>query len=367
VQKIDLSTPQRASLFPTFGPPLARSQPGAWQWVDFPDSAAGNGSPTGLAINFSPDPHEKRLLIYFQAGGSCWDYTTASLHVGGYGAVMHLDGFGKKEWDHSLTARFHRKMWIFDRTDPSNPFRNAHFVYFPYCTGDIYVGDQVTTFKGPLPLMKRTVHFRGQANVRAYLKRIVPTFPELERVYLIGSSAGGFGATFSWWLANEAFRTVPVDVISDAGHPVLVPKPMFDRWIAAWAPQIPDHGPECRNGLKELLEFAERHYLGPDRYAMISTRKDFILSGFFGMLPSTHARYIDELRTKFFDDSARYPNVKHARYFIMDTYGHTVFPTNLVQRAAIGQMRLKQWLTQMVEHDPAWHSWYQRGRVIEQS
>jgi Pectinacetylesterase len=365
--KLDLSTPQRDELFPRFGPPIPRAAPGSWQWIDFPDTAAGDGSPTGLAINFAPDPHAKRLVVYFQAGGACWDYTTASLHVGGYGAVMHLNGFGRAVWERSLTARIHRKMWLFDRDDPTNPFRDAHLVYIPYCTGDIYVGDRVSELRGPLPFMRRTVHFRGQANVRAYLSRLVPTFPELSRVYLVGSSAGGFGATFSWWLANEAFRTVPIDVIADAGHPVLVPKAMFDRWIEAWGPRFPHHGDECRRGLKELLEFAERHYLGPDRYALISTRKDAVLSGFFGMLPATHARYIDELRAEFFDDFRRYPRARHARYFIMDSYGHTVFPGNQVEHARIGKMALRTWLTQMVEEDPAWSSWYEREGAVSQS
>jgi Pectinacetylesterase len=365
--KLDLSTSQRNELFPRFGAPIPPVAPGSWQWIDFPDTAAGDGSPTGLAINFAPDPQSKRLVIYFQAGGACWDYTTASLHLGGYGAVMHLNGFGRSVWERSLTARIHRKMWLFDRDDPTNPFRDAHLVYIPYCTGDIYVGDRVNELRGPLPFMRRTVHFRGQANVRAYLSRLVPTFPELARVYLVGSSAGGFGATFSWWLANEAFRTVPIDVISDAGHPVLVPKAMFDRWIEAWGPRFPHHGEECRRGLRELLEFAERHYLGPDRYALISTRKDAVLSGFFGMRPSTHARYIDELRAEFFDDFRRYPRVRHARYFIMGSYGHTVFPGNQVERARIGKMALRTWLTQMVEEDPAWSSWYEREGAVCQS
>jgi hypothetical protein len=142
---------------------------------------------------------------------------------------------------------------------------------------------------------------------------------------------------------------------------------MFERWIEAWGPRFPDHGQECRRGLKELLEFAERHYLGPDRYALVTTRKDAVLSAFFGMRPSTHARYVDQLKHEFFDDRVRYPATRHARYFIMDSYGHTVFPTNFVERAHIGRMQLRTWLTQMVEEDPAWGSWYERDGAICQT
>lgn len=361
----DLSSPQRRRLFRSFGPPIPRSRPGTWQWVDFPETAAASGTPTGLAVNFSPRSGARILMIYFQAGGACWDYFTSSLHMGGYGAVLHLDGFGEKQWRRSPISAVHRRMWLFDRKDASNPFRDAHFVYVPYCTGDIYVGDRVRTFKGPLPGMKKTIHFRGQHNVREYFRRLMPTFDDVERIYLVGSSAGGYGASFSWWLANEAWRTVPVDVISDAGHPVFVPAAQFDRWIETWGPQIPDDGPECARGLRQVLEYAERRYLGPERYALVTTRKDAVMSLFFAMRPATHADYVDRLRTEFFDDQRRYPGTASARYFIMDGHGHTVFPLNHVRTARIGPMRLTRWLRQMVEHDPQWCSWYVRDGVVE--
>jgi hypothetical protein len=320
-----------------------------------------------MALNLSPSKQASRLVIYFQAGGACWDYTTASLHFGGYGAVFHLEGFGREEWEHSWLSNAHRRMWLFDREDPSNPFRDAHFAYFPYCTGDLYVGDSVKVLQGPLPFMKRTLHFRGQANVRAYLARLAPTFPELERIYLIGSSAGGYGATFSWWLANEAWRTVPIDVISDAGQPVLIPQDRFDRLIEAWSPQLPDDGPECRDAMIRVLEYGERRYLGADRYALVTTRKDAVISAFFGMRPARHGQLVDELKTRFLDDRVRYPGTASSRYFIMDGYGHTVFPTNHVRKARIGDMTLRRWLNQMVREDPEWRSWYARDGLVQTS
>ena len=364
MDKPDCSTAQRDKLFPSFGPPIPEARPGTWQWVDFPNTSAGSGKPTGMALNFSPSKNASRLVIYFQAGGACWDYATSSMHFGGYGAVFHLGGFTRYEWDHSWLSGTHRKMWLFDREDPTNPFHDAHFAYFPYCTGDLYAGDSVRVFRGPMPFLKRTLHFRGQSNVRAYLARLAPTFPNLSRVYLVGSSAGGFGATFSWWLANEAWKTVRIDVISDAGQPVLIPQRRFDRLIDTWGPQLPDDGPECRQAMIKLLEYGERRYLGPDRYALITTRKDAVISAFFGMLPARHAALVDELKERFLDDSARYPNTSATRYFIMDGYGHTVFPTNHVRRARIGNMALVHWLNQMVREDPEWRSWYCRdGRV----
>ncbi|HVU02354.1 MAG TPA: pectin acetylesterase-family hydrolase [Polyangiaceae bacterium] len=361
MRKSDRSTAQRTALFPRFGPEIPRTRPGEWQWVDFPDTASASGTPTGLAINFSLDPNAKRALVYFQAGGACWSYATACLQIKNYGAVLHLGGFGREEWETSFVARQHRKMWLFDRRDPSNPFRDAHLVYFPYCTGDIYVGDRVNVLRGPLPGMKKTLHFRGQANVRAYFARLVPTFPELERLYLVGSSAGAYGAAFAWWLANEAWGTVPVDVIADAGHTILLPRERFERLITAWGSKLPDDGPECGHGLRELMEYAACRYMDVDRYALVTTRRDLVLSAFFGMTPETHARHVDELRTQYFDNRTAFAGAANVRYFITDDFGHTVFPTNRVHRARIADMDLKRWLRQMVDEDPAWRSFHTRA------
>jgi len=255
-------------------------------------------------------------------------------------------------------------MWLFDREDATNPFADAHFVYVPYCTGDVYVGDAVRVLLGPLPGMKKTVYFRGQRNVREYLQRLVPTFPDVEQVYLIGSSAGGYGATFSWWLAKMAWPNVPVDVVSDSAPPIFFPQSQFEHWFRTWGPKLPSDGRECRQGLRQVLEYAERHILGPDRYALVASRRDLVLSLFFGMTPGTHADHVDELREHFFDDPARYPGTAHARYFLMDGHGHTALPFNQVRHARIGEMSLRHWLRQMVDRDPEWGSWYEREGVV---
>ncbi len=364
--QIDLSTPDRERLFGSFGPPLPTKRPGDWRWVDFPNTYAGKGTATGLAVNPSPAKKPKHLVIYFQAGGACWDWLTASARLGNLGVAMHLDGFQKHDWRFSGIAAVHRRLWLFDRADETNPFHDAHYVYIPYCTGDIYAGDAIRKFKGPLPFMRRTLHFRGQHNVRRFLERIVPTFPDVERVYLIGSSAGGYGAMFGWWLANEAWKTTPIDVISDGGHPVLIPRPLYDRWLHTWGATLPTDGPELREGLIEVLGYMERRYLRQgQRYALLGSRKDAIIRSFLMMGSKKHAAQMDHLRETFFEDRERFPGVDNARYFVTDAATHTFFPFGNVRRARIGEMSLKRWLKQMVDHDPQWRSWYERDGVIQ--
>jgi hypothetical protein len=100
---------------------------------------------------------------------------------------------------------------FFDRTAAGNPFKDYDYVYVPYCTGDVFVGNNVATFAGG------TAHFVGFKNMGTFLSRIVPTFSAADRIILAASSAGGFGAALNRWRTRNAFGSVRVDLIDDSG------------------------------------------------------------------------------------------------------------------------------------------------------
>src|SRR5215468_7682801 len=55
---------------PPLGQPLTAPSE-QWTWVDFPNTACGNGMPTGLAVNLTTK--SSRVLVYLEGGGACWD------------------------------------------------------------------------------------------------------------------------------------------------------------------------------------------------------------------------------------------------------------------------------------------------------
>jgi hypothetical protein len=63
----------------------------------------------------------------------------------------------------------------------------------------------------------------------AYLKRIVPTFPDPSRVILSGSSAGGYGALANWWQTQQAFGDVRVDLIDVQARRRAVPRDSIEQ------------------------------------------------------------------------------------------------------------------------------------------
>ncbi len=128
-------------------------------WVDFPDSECGNGVPTGIGVN--PNTASKNLWIYMQGGGACWqDYTCFVFKS----ATNITEGYTSATWE----AEPHRALPGLTRTRLDNPFKDASFVFVPYCTGDVHAGSEVQTFAGG------TVHERDARKGRSMTWRPCP-------------------------------------------------------------------------------------------------------------------------------------------------------------------------------------------------
>src|SRR5690606_4374057 len=96
------------------------------------------------------------------------------------------------------------------------PFAEWSYAYVPYCTGDVHAGDRDGVDVGGAV---RT--FRGYRNMTRYLERLVPTFPNVQRVLLTGVSAGGFGSAFNFAQVKNAFgQAVDVVLVDDSGPPM---------------------------------------------------------------------------------------------------------------------------------------------------
>ena len=257
-----------------------------WTFVAFPDSKCANGTPTGVAVNLSA--RSNRLLLYLQGGGACWDVGTCFV----LNSASHL---GDTMGETPVLNEARALPYLFDRTRADNPFKDASFVYVPYCTGDLHAGTRANVYEALG--QQRTLHHVGGLNVDAYLRRLVPTFASADRVWLAGASAGGYGATLNWWRVQSAFGAVRVDVLSDSGIPVdTTGDGRFGLMKAAWGLRLPPGCTACEAGFSGWLP----HYVGlmppPARYALLAFRQDNVIRAYFGLdLPTFEARF-DALR-----------------------------------------------------------------------
>lgn len=315
--------------------------PGAWTWVDFPDSHCDDGSPTGIAVNTST--RSQNLLIFMNGGGACWDFLTCfTLNTAAHGP------FGAAEF-----ARLGNgiDVGIFKRNEPANPFRDYSFVFVPYCTGDVHGGNNMTAYtQGGV---SRPYYHTGHANLLGYLERLGATFPGADKVVMSGSSAGGFGAVFNYAAVRAYWATSTVYLVDDSGPPLVgdaIPPSEKTAWFASWKIDElldPLCGEPCKTDFSLGLVALSTMFPN-DRLSLLSSLQDQVIRTYFMQSGAGFQTELLKLSTDVLDPL---PNF---RYFFIPGQSHTMlgspeaFNSNGVQ--------LWDWLRAQVEDEPVWES-----------
>lgn len=328
-----------------------------WQWVaDVPGAQCGrpmaDGSPntTGLGVNFNAN--SDTLLVYFQFGGACWTKENcanelsitpaelqdpnATIEVG----ALNLEGYKEAHFiadiDSPLEAPMTPAILLkalpsitvfgqsFDIDDEQviSPFADAQMAFFPYCTGDVFVGTKAEAGKTGI------VH-AGAKNIDAYIAQLKHFFapPKAGHVppkdiYLVGSSAGGFGAIVNAEKFIEAFPNAHINVISDSGV-------ILERTLSAsartavdndirntWGVASPEDCENCDNSFFEVIPHLAAKYPDKLSYTLLSYQNDRIIEQFFEY--QYRCERAESLATLFNEtdidgaSSRDYPNIYHA-------------------------------------------------------
>ncbi len=315
-----------------------------WTWVPFDDAFCANGSNTGIGVNLHANA--TRLLIYLEGGGACWDENTcyvaptAANIASGYGSAQFAADAGSGGL---LTGAG----GYFDRSSAGNPFKDYSYVYVPYCTGDVHAGSNTVQYG------THTTRHVGFDNMSAYLQRLVPTVPGVQRVVIAGSSAGGFGAAFNLWQTQQAFGNVRVDLIDDSGAPmpqdvVLQGTDAEVLWRQNWnlAATLPPGCTACATDLSAVLGYYGTA-LPDNRVALLSYVQDTVLPGYYGITTDQFTAGLSEVLT---DQFLPYPS---HHYFLAAGAGHVLWFAPQLLTAGITE---QDFLTQMENDSTAWTS-----------
>jgi hypothetical protein len=189
-------------------------------------------------------------MLYYQGGGACFTEEMCSFTNGTYKVTTGGD-------DHPNET----SGGIFDSENPENPFADWSIVFIPYCTGDVFLGDATTTYGEDL-----VIEHRGATNARHGLDYVAGNYPDAERLFVTGSSAGGVPAPLIGGLASDVLPATEIAVLADAsgGYPS---NPVTNSVIGAlWgtASNVPDW-PELVGldpalfGIPDLFTYSGQH------------------------------------------------------------------------------------------------------------
>ncbi len=205
-------------------------EPGAWAKIELPDTVCANGSQYKFFVNPSPTA-SKDLVFMFEPGGACWDYDSCAGKTGlGASNTEGITDGHILGWQ--LAFPFMR------RDDVTNHFRDYNYVYLPYCTGDVHIGNVVQTYKDPAGVDPDFVfHHNGYKNMMAAAEYTATTFKNTSRLVVTGCSAGGAGAIAGHYFVRNAIKPEKAYLLDDSGP--LFPgsvhsKPLYDTIQNAW-------------------------------------------------------------------------------------------------------------------------------------
>jgi hypothetical protein len=237
-----------------------------WTWIDFPDSFCRDGKTAGISVSLNAASNN--LMIYLEGGGACFDSLTCGVNP-------------------SAPQKNEKTGGLFDRSNAKNPVKDWNIIHVPYCTGDVHMGTNASATVEGLGTKQKFVGYR---NMEAYLKRIVPTFPKLERVLLTGVSAGGFGAAGNAVLVQRAFAGIRVNLIDDSGPPMsskVMPECLQQKWRDVWGlkdSMLKDCGAACANEDNFVFDFGQllASKFNDRAAGLIESVADGTIRGFFG-------------------------------------------------------------------------------------
>jgi hypothetical protein len=153
----------------------------------------------GSRFNFwvrQADP--KKVVLFLESGGGCFSARTCARDSGLYVPAVSSEENPADDGG------------IFDFSDSRNPFADYSFVYVPYCTADVHLGNVTRTYAPGI-----TIHHKGFVNGSAALSHLTKAFADATDVVVTGESAGSVAAPIYAALVSDRLPKARITVLAD--------------------------------------------------------------------------------------------------------------------------------------------------------
>lgn len=229
-----------------------------WTWIPAPEMICRDGSTSGIGLRLRDNADG--VLIYFQGGGACYDSLSCSLNADSRVAGSNY-GFPQfSKW-----SRWWGQRGIFNIRNAKNPVRQWNHVYIPYCSGDLFAGQQSKTL---IEQVEKPQQFLGHQNTTRLMTTIAEYFSNPQSVLVAGASSGGLGVMFNYDKIAEAFKPAAINALIDSA-PFLIDENIDGscfqkKIISTFDLRLPEDCPACaqysNGGFAKLYEYLGTKY-----------------------------------------------------------------------------------------------------------
>jgi len=256
------------------------------------------------------------MVVFFEAGGGCWDYDSCQKTSGGKTSGGLVGGMSE-DLDPGIALRAASQASLFTtslRPNYSPKYKDWTRVYLPYCTQDLGLGDSYNTYTEGDESM--TASQRGMTVQGAVLTWLKANLEQPKQLIVTGQSAGGFASELLYHTYRTALAPEKGYLFNDAGPIMWAPqgegaeeypsqhahKQVTESWNAhaylAWLESesagLAEDQRFVANNMGTVSNFLSARWPN-DRFSMIAARKDNTISGFS--------------YNSFFDDIANQPEL----------------------------------------------------------
>ena len=301
--------------------------PNQWVWVPFAGTTCANGTPAGIGINRAPTAGGD-LFIYFEGGGACWDTITCT-----NGAAVNLD----VTYDAAKLATDVSGL-VVDHASAPAPLDTTTYVFVPYCTGDLHDGTNVMAYPGG-----PTIHHTGGTNTQAFVDALAAGFHDAPELWVLGSSAGGYGATLNFERFTKAWPNAKVELLEDSSPfiPILV---NYATLLTAWQLTLPPLcGTACQSSFTSVFDAVVAGH-PTSRIALLTWDDDPVIKQYFAYTSSLVPVQADLIANHF-----DHPNTK---VFEATGMNHTMF--GQLGTVTSHGVKLGDWVNEWLLDLPTW-------------
>lgn len=331
---------------------LAQIEADGWRMI-----AAGEG--TGCALG---DPYSffvrsgldaDNVVLYFQAGGACWS------------AESCLPDNPLPIYDQTVTpGEFDWYEGIFDFSNSANPIRNYDMVFVPLCTGDAHVGSATVTYRTVGDQFQLTIQHNGYNNVRAVLDWFYSTYPDPQRIWVIGSSAGSLASLYYYPEIVEQYSSADVSLFGD-GYLGVFPR----GWDAMEVWNIQANLPTQIPGIDELdlndftiteIMLAATRFHQNRRFAIYTHAADAFQLAYYGLAGGDMTRWYIEQQ----EILEAYNQQANLNYYVGEGVLHTILAFDEFYTMNTQDVAFRDWFADFLDGKPLTNVACERGTVF---